>query len=41
MHGESFFIPLRIVSFVVLFAMLAAIVYSAWISLTHWTGIGV
>jgi hypothetical protein len=41
MHGESFFIPVRIVSFVVLLAMFAAIVYAAWISLTHWTGIGV
>lgn len=41
MHGESFFTPLRIVSFIVLIAMFGAIVYSAWISLTHWTGIGV
>lgn len=41
MHGESFFAPLRIVSFVVLLAMLAAIVYAGWISVTHWSGIGV
>lgn len=41
MHGESFFAPLRIVSFVVLIAMLAAIAYAGWISLTHWSGIGV
>lgn len=41
MHGESFFTPLRIVSFVVLGAMLAAILYAAWICLTHWSGIGV
>jgi hypothetical protein len=41
MHGESFFTPLRIVSFVVLLAMLAAIIYAGWISLTHWSGIGV
>ena len=41
MHGESLFTPLRIVSFVVLAAMLAAIAYAGWISLTHWSGIGV
>lgn len=41
MHGESFFTPLRVVSFVVLLAMLAAILYAAYISLTHWSGIGV
>ncbi len=41
MHGESFFTPLRIVSYVVLLAMLAAVIYAAWISLTHWAGIGV
>jgi hypothetical protein len=41
MKGESFFTPLKIVSFVVLLAMMAAIAYGAWISLTHWSGIGV
>lgn len=41
MHGESFFTPMRIVSYIVLLAMLAAILYAGWISLTHWTGIGV
>lgn len=41
MHGEAFFTPVRIISFVVLLAMLAALAYAAWISLTHWTGIGV
>ncbi len=41
MHGESWFTPLRIVSYVVLVAMLGAIAYAAWISLTHWSGIGV
>lgn len=41
MQGESFFTPVRIVSYVVLLAMLAAVIYAAWISLTHWTGIGV
>jgi|JRYD01.1.fsa_nt_gb hypothetical protein len=41
MHGESFFTSFRIVSYVVLFAMLAAILYAGWISLAHWSGIGV
>jgi hypothetical protein len=41
MHGEAFFAPLRILSYVVLASMLGALVYSGWISLTHWTGIGV
>lgn len=41
MHGESWFTPLRIVSYIVLAAMLGAIAYAAWISLTHWSGIGV
>jgi hypothetical protein len=41
MHGEAFFTPVRIVSYVVLAAMAGAIGYSAWISLAHWTGIGV
>jgi hypothetical protein len=41
MHGKAFYGPVRIVSFVVLLAMLAAVVYAGWISLTHWSGIGV
>lgn len=41
MHGEGFFAPLRIVSYVVLAAMAGTVLYAAWISLTHWTGIGV
>ena len=41
MHGEGFFTPVRIVSYVVLAAMIAALAYAAWISLTHWSGIGV
>lgn len=32
---------LRAVSLIVLILMLLAIVYSAWISLTYWSGIGV
>lgn len=32
---------LKLVSIVVLALMIAAIAYSAWISLTHWHGIGV
>ena len=41
MHGESFFTPMHIVSYVVLIAMIAAVIYAGWISLTHWAGIGV
>lgn len=32
---------LKLVSVAVLALMIAAIVYAAWISLTHWHGIGV
>lgn len=41
MHGDSYFTAVRVVSYVVLLAMLAAILFAGWISLTHWTGIGV
>jgi hypothetical protein len=41
MHGESSFTAVRIVGYVVLLAMAAAIAYAGWIALTHWTGIGV
>lgn len=41
MHGEALFTPVRIVSYIVLVAMLAALVYVAWISLMHLPGIGV
>lgn len=41
MHGESFFTPVKIVSYVVLAAIIAALLYAGWISLSHWSGIGV
>lgn len=41
MHGESYVAALRIVGYVVLAAMLAAVIYAAWISIAHWAGIGV
>lgn len=41
MQGQTFFTPMRIVSYVVLAAMVGAMIYAAWISLKHWTGIGV
>jgi len=41
MQGEAFFTPLRILSYIVLAGMLLALAYAAWISMTHWTGIGV
>ena len=41
MQGEAFILPIKIVGYVVLAAMAGAMLYAAWISLTHWTGIGV
>jgi hypothetical protein len=41
MQGEKFFTPLRILSYIVLAGMLVALAYAAWISMTHWAGIGV
>ena len=41
MHGENWFAPLRVVAYVVLASMVIALAYSLWISLAHWSGIGV
>lgn len=35
------FLPLKILSYVVLFLMIVATVYAFGISLVHWSGIGV
>jgi hypothetical protein len=37
----AFYIPLRAVSFVALALMGVAIAYTAWISISNWTGISV
>lgn len=39
--GSEFFGTMRIIGYVVLATMLAAFVYVAYITLTHWAGIGV
>lgn len=36
MHG-----PLKLVSYVIVLLMAAAVLYAAYISVTYWTGIGV
>jgi hypothetical protein len=41
MRSAAFITPLKIVGYVVLAAMAAAIVWAAYISITHWNGIGV
>ncbi len=41
MHGARYYTPLKIVGFVVLALMAVAVIYSAYITVTHWTGIGV
>lgn len=39
--GNNFYTPMRILSHVILLTMLAAVFYTAWITLTYWAGIGV
>ena len=41
MHGAQFHTPLKLVAIVVLLLMLAAIGWGAYVTLTHWSGIGV
>ncbi len=41
MRSAALYGSLKIVGYVVLAAMLASILYAAYISLTHWSGIGV
>lgn len=41
MGSDGIYVSLRIVSYVVLLAMVGAFVYAAYITLSHWTGIGV
>ncbi len=39
--GNNIYGPMRILGYVVLLAMFAAVSYTACITLTHWAGIGV
>jgi hypothetical protein len=41
MRQDAIFQPLRIVSYLVVLMMLASVIYAAYITLTHWSGIGV
>ena len=42
MDGSArYYTPLKIVGYVVLALMAVAILYAGYITLTHWTGIGV
>lgn len=41
MYGGPIFTAVRIVGYVVLAAMITALLYAGWISVTHWSGIGV
>jgi hypothetical protein len=41
MNSQAAASSLKILSYVVLLAMAATLVYAAYIALTHWSGIGV
>lgn len=41
MENNGMYGALRIVSYVVLLSMAGSFLYAAYITLTHWTGIGV
>ena len=41
MDGKALVAPLRILSYVVIAAMAAALIYAAYISLANWSGIAV
>lgn len=41
MQHKSFYGPIKVLSFIVLLAMAAAILYAFAISLMYWAGIGV
>ena len=41
MDGKALVVPLRILGYVVLAAMAAALVYAAYISFVNWSGIAV
>jgi hypothetical protein len=41
MSFSAAFSSFKVVSYVVLLAMVAVVIYAAYIALTHWSGIGV
>lgn len=41
MRGVAFYTPVKIFGYAVLLLMLIAMIYAAYITLTHWAGIGV
>lgn len=41
MNGARYHTPMKIVGYVVLALMAIAVIYAAYITLTHWAGIGV
>ncbi len=41
MDGKAFITPLRFLSYVVIAAMAAALIYAGYISLANWSGIAV
>jgi len=41
MNSQAASTSLKVLSYVVLLAMLATVVYAAYIAVTHWSGIGV
>ena len=41
MNSQAASASLKVLSYVVLAAMIATVVYAAYIAVTHWSGIGV
>lgn len=41
MEGQDWYLPLKILSYIVLASMAGSMVYAACISLKYWSGIGV
>lgn len=41
MHGKALIVPLRVLSYVVIAVMAAALLYAGYISLANWSGIAV
>ena len=41
MKPHAFYAPVKLVALLVILLMAAALVYAAYISVAHWTGIGV
>jgi hypothetical protein len=41
MKPDAFFTPVKLVALLIIALMVASLVYAAYISMAHWTGIGV